>query len=205
MADDAWFDDLRARLETSYLAGGDERAQSGFRGDRSAWERVRRPILEAIDRDGTLLDVGCANGLLIESLWRWAADRGIRLEPYGLDLSSALTAIARERLPRWTGRIFDGNAWTWLPPRRFDFVRTELVYVPELHRRDYVERLLEEFLTDPGRLIVCGYGSARRADPAEDVGEVLAGWGLEVRGVVEAANDEGFPLARVAWVDRAGR
>jgi hypothetical protein len=205
LADSGWFDDLRARLENAYLSGADPRAQSGFHGDEQAWERARRPILEAIDRDGTLLDIGCANGLLMDSLWRWAAERGIQLEPFGLDLSPALAALARERLPRWGDRIFDGNALEWRPVRRFDFVRTELVYVPRRTRRAYAERLLAEFLTDAGRLIVCSYGSARRADPAEHVGEMLRTWDLEVAGRAEATNEEGFPLVRVAWVDGPAR
>ena len=54
------------------------------RGDEARWSRARRVIVDAIDRDGTFLDVGCANGLLMESLSSWAAERGHTIEPYGL-------------------------------------------------------------------------------------------------------------------------
>jgi hypothetical protein len=45
------------------------------------------------------------------------------------DFSEKLAGLARERLPHWRERIFTGNALVWEPPARFDFVRTELVYV----------------------------------------------------------------------------
>lgn len=40
-----------------------------------------------------------------------------------------LVELARGRLPQWADRIFLGEALSWDPPRRFDFVRTELCYV----------------------------------------------------------------------------
>jgi hypothetical protein len=190
--------------EEAYLACDDPRGQSGFRGDEAAWRRAREPILEAIDRSGTFLDIGCANGLLMETVPRWAGERGIAIEPFGVELSSRLASLARERLPHWRDRIFEGDAMQWSPPRRFDFVRTELGYVPERTRRAFAVRLLEQFLADSGRLIVCAYGSVRLVDPAERVGDVLRGWGLKVDGEAAATNDDGFALTRVAWVGRLG-
>src|SRR5918995_3302191 len=97
-------DELRA-LEAVYLAADDPRGGSGFRGDADRWERLRRPIAAAIDRDGTFLDVGCANGHLLECLVGWAGAEGHRIVPYGLDVSAGLIARARERLPRWTAPL----------------------------------------------------------------------------------------------------
>jgi hypothetical protein len=56
--------------------------------------------------------VGCANGLLMESVAAWCAERGLAVEPYGVDISPALAELARRRLPRWDGRIWTGNAQT---------------------------------------------------------------------------------------------
>ena len=137
-----------------YLADGDRYRGSGHTGDEASWELGRRPIAEAIHRPGTFLDVGCANGLLMESIAEWAA---FPVEPYGLDFAPQLVAEARRRLPHWADRIFLGDVLTWEPPLRFDFVRTELVYVPEAARRDSVARLLG-WIEPNGRLIVCGYG-----------------------------------------------
>jgi predicted pyridoxine 5'-phosphate oxidase superfamily flavin-nucleotide-binding protein len=154
--------------ELHYLADDDPYHGSGHSGDGQSWEAVRRPIADAVHRAGTFLDVGCANGLLMESVVRWAP---FPVEPYGLDYAPRLVAEARRRLPRWADRIFLGDARTWVPPQDFDFVRTELVYVPEEGRREYVERLLG-FVAPGGRLIVCGYGG-------DEVIAPLRSWGFE--------------------------
>ncbi|MDQ4128380.1 MAG: class I SAM-dependent methyltransferase [Actinomycetota bacterium] len=191
-------------LEASYLEACDPRDQSGFQGHEARWERARRPIVSAVDRDGTFLDVGCANGLLMESLTAWAGEDGYRIEPYGLDLIGSLSELARSRLPHWADRIFTGNVMDWQPPFRFDFVRTELEYVPPERRQALVRRLLRDFLVPGGRLIVCSYGSSRRPAPkAEPVGEILSGWGYEVAGRAEGSDTNGVVFARIAWADRA--
>ena len=193
---------MRAALEDSYLAADDPRGQSGFSGDEARWERGRRPIAAALDRDGTFLDIGCANGLLMEDFAAWAKQDGYRIEPYGLDFSPALAALARRRLPGWADRIHVGNVMNWRPPFRFDFVRTELVYVPPYRRRELVERLLRDFVTPGGRVIVCSYGSSRRSTPeAEPVGDVLLGWGYEVTGEAKGTDLNGVTFVHVAWVD----
>ncbi len=202
--DEAYYRETREMLEESYLGADDPRGQSGFRGDEARWERARRPIVSAVDRDGTFLDVGCANGLLMESLAAWAGEGGYRIEPYGLDLIDSLAAPARRRLPHWAERIFTGNVMDWQPPFRFDFVRTELEYAPPHRRQALVERLLREFVVPGGRVIVCSYGSSRRPAPkAEPVGEILRGWGYEVAGQAEGSDVNGVVFARVAWIDRA--
>jgi hypothetical protein len=99
----------------------------------------------------------------------------------------------------WRGRIFVGNALFWEPPARFDFVRTELVYVPGTLRRQYTERLLERFLTPTGRLIVCSYGSSRlegaRTEPLVDE---IRDWGFSILRVEDALSPEhGFVITRV--------
>ena len=70
--DEPYHAETRRLLEGAYLEAEDPRGGSGFRGDAGRWERARRPIASAVDRDGTFLDVGCANGLLMESLVEWA-------------------------------------------------------------------------------------------------------------------------------------
>ena len=196
--------DARTRrlLEHAYLEAEVPRGGSGFRGDGARWERARRPIVSAIDRDGSFLDVGCANGLLMESLAVWAAEDGYGIEPYGLDLIWSLAALARKRLPRWADRIHVGSVMSWRPPSRFDFVRTELEYVPEGRRQALLRRLLNEYLSPGGRLIVCSYGSYRRSAPEiEPVGEILRGGGYEVAGESEGVDTNGVVITRIAWTD----
>ena len=199
--DERYFEWLTQLLEPKYLAADNPRGQSGYGGDEVRWERARRVIAEGIHRDGTFLDIGCASGLLMESMVIWAAARGHRIEPYGLDISPKLTALARERLPHWADRIYTGNAFDWRPPMRFDFVRTEVVYVPKSWAPAYVRRLLDDFVAPGGRLLVCSYGNSGRPEPkAEPIGDILHDWGFAVSGEAEAVELNGVPVNRVAWI-----
>jgi hypothetical protein len=134
----------------------------------------------------------------------WAREDGHAVEPYGLDISAKLAALARRRLPRWRERIHVGNALHWEPPVRFDYVRTELVYVPAHRRRAYAERLLDRVVAPDGRLLVCAYGSSRpegaRAEPLVDE---LRDWGVTVHRVNDAVSEaHGFVVTRVVSVGR---
>ena len=138
----------------AYLAGDGPRAQSGHSGDAARWEASRRLLLDAVARDGSFLDVGCANGHLLECLRRWAAEEGVALDPWGVEISEELADLARERLPAWRGQIFVDYALNWRPPRRFDFVRTNVDYVPSQRRPEFLRRLLADVVEPGGRLIV---------------------------------------------------
>lgn len=194
---------LQKQLEDAYLASDNPRGQSGFGHDDDAWQRAREVIVEPVDRNGTFLDIGCANGYLLESLVTWSAERGYAIEPYGLDISEKLVELARIRLPEWSDRFFVGDALTWTPPMQFDYVRTELVYVLDQQREQYVEQLLTRVVAPGGRLIVCSYGSARRPDiRAERVGERLEAWGHATLGEAEVRHANGAAMTLVAWIDR---
>ena len=138
----------------------------------------------------------------MESVAAWAAEDGFRVEPYGLDLIESLAALARRRLPHWADRIFTGNVMSWRPPLRFDFVSTNLEYVPPERRRKLVGHLIGEYLLPGGRLVVCSYGSSRRPTPkAEPVGKILRGWGYPVAGEAEGVDTNGVVFTRVAWTN----
>jgi SAM-dependent methyltransferase len=198
--DNAWFAGMAEVFETAYLEGENPRAQSGFGGNEARWEVARRPIADVIDRDGTFLDVGCASGHLLESVVKWS-DHPV--EPYGLELSPGLAELARRQLPQWADRIFVGNALTWEPPRRFDFVRTELVYVPEPRRHEFVGRLLDRVVAPGGRLILCGYGSPRSGVRTDPVRAVVRSYGFEpeLEREVEAP-EGGGPIIELAVLRR---
>lgn len=193
--------------EAKYLAGANPRQQSGFDRDARDWERFRRPVVALIDKSGSFLDIGCANGLLMESVVGWARDAGHRVEPFGLDISAKLAELARRRLPPWSDRIFVGNALFWKPPIRFDFVRTELVYVPPSRRREYAQRLLERFVAPEGRLIICSYGSSRlEGERAELLVDEMRGWGVAIHRVEDVVSPEhGFVITRAVSVSGAAQ
>jgi trans-aconitate methyltransferase len=196
--------DAHARaIEAMQLKAPDAYGQSAFQGDAARWEALRRPCVAAVDKSGSFLDVGCANGLFLESAVKWAAQSGHKLEPYGLDQSDALAKMARTRLGLREDRIFVGDCSTWEPPRHFDFVRTELAYVPGERRREYVARLVDRFVTAGGRLIVASYGARGGVPPAEDVAALLTSWGHGVAGHAEGRDTwSDKTLTRVAWVAR---
>jgi hypothetical protein len=114
--DERWYRDGLRLMEASYLREPTPQGGSGFGGTAAQWRSSRCQICQAIDRDGTFLDAGCANGHLMESIAAWCAERGFHVKPYGFDLSAALVAEARRRLPQWADRIWVGNALDWVAP-----------------------------------------------------------------------------------------
>lgn len=199
-----WYREVGAVIVPAYLAGDDPRAQSGSSGDDAHWAYARGLLADAIDRDGSFLDVGCASGYLMETLAGWCRERGHAIEPYGLDISPELARLARRRLPRWADRIYVGNAIDWVPPRRFDCVRTGLEYVPPRRQRDLVERLLRDLVVPGGRLILGVFSEERgatRAGPSEE--ERVAAWGFKVAGRTERPHPRDARLVyRAFWIDR---
>jgi SAM-dependent methyltransferase len=190
----------RARsLERAYLAPDDAMEQSGFHGGLVRWRAEREPILRGIEHNGTLLDIGCANGYLLECLVRWAQDRRIELQPFGVDIGPRLIAAARRRLPGFAANLWVADASDWRPPRRFRYVYTLADCVPKSRLREYVFRLLERAVEPRGRLIVGSYGSRSRAEPPLDIAALLASFDLHVAG---RASGGAPPITAFAWVDR---
>lgn len=200
-----WFDANKTLLETAYLTGQYPWQQSGvgLHSHRTAadWETLRRPISDCIDRSGSFLDIGCANGYLLECLLLWVSERNLVIDPYGLDLSEKLTEVAKERLPHFAHHLYVGNAWTWIPPRTFDYVRTELVYVPKELHQQFVSLLLKGYLNPHGRLLVAEYRGRQQTEPAITIDSYLVGMGFAVKDVKVGVLD-GMVQTRVAVVER---
>jgi trans-aconitate methyltransferase len=184
----------------AYLAGDSPRAQSGHSGDALRWERARRLLLDAVERSGSFLDIGCANGHLMECLHAWAAEGGTDLEPWGLEISVELAELARRRLPQWRDRISVGNALGWKPPRRFTYARTNLDYVPAGRRAELLQHLLDDVVAPDGRLIVGVFNE--ELDGALE--ETVRSWGFEIAGRSERPHPDTSALVRRAfWMDAA--
>ncbi len=190
--EEGWHRAVAAIIVPAYLAADTPWGQSGKSGDEALWEEARRPIADAIDRDGAFLDVGCASGYLMESIVRWSPHR---IEPYGVDVSPELAELARRRLPQWADRIFVGNALDWQPPRRFEFIRTGLDYVPPSRRPDLVAHLLGHC----GRLII---GVFNEEIEQRALARNVQSWGFTISGRTERAHRDPRVMRRVFWIDR---
>lgn len=192
-----WFLEDLSALERAYLGTDDPIVGSGFHGGPARWEAQRRPILDAVHRDGHLLDVGCANGYLLECLVRWAAEDGLAITPHGVDIGAGLVARARDRLPEFADNLHVGDAWEWEPPRRYDVVYTVWDCVPEDYLEDFVRRLLARFVAPGGRFVLGAYAGRGLDETPFDVARFLTGMGLEVAGRRIAGDP---PTATFAWV-----
>ena len=199
-----WYSAVAAKITPVYLSSDNPRAQSGFNGDEDHWVQARGIIADAIDRAGTFLDVGCANGYLMESVTRWSEERRHRVEPYGLDISPELIGVARQRLPQWADRLHVGNAIDWEPPLRFDFVRTGLEYVPRRRQRDLIRRLLQRMVTPGGKLIIgtCNEKRTSGKDQEPSTADLLRSWGWKIAGRSERPHWRDDRLVyRVFWIE----
>jgi GNAT superfamily N-acetyltransferase/SAM-dependent methyltransferase len=194
-----WFDSLKHTLESAYLQQSEPWRQSGLMiSDKAAWTACRKPIADCVDKSGSFLDIGCANGYLLETVLGWTKERGLTVIPSGLDLSEKLIDLAKARLPRYKGNLRVGNAMYWkaLNPPRFDYVHSEIVYVPESLQRRYVERLIDSYLKADGRLLLTEYRS--RKDPPDKpwIDTTLADWDIRVERSVSGFYD-GNEVTRV--------
>jgi 2-polyprenyl-3-methyl-5-hydroxy-6-metoxy-1,4-benzoquinol methylase len=197
-----WFRKHEEFIAGLYVAADNPRAQSGHGGDEAQYRYTRMMVLEAIHRSGTFLDVGCANGCLMESLHRWLQGTGLNVEFYGLDISERLVELARKRLPHWRDRFFVGNALDWSPPKRFDFVCiAELEYVPRDRRKDLMRHLYDEYVADGGRLIL---GPSTQDRDSRQLEDELRCWGYPPSGYCEKSHQKYETLARrLFWFDKS--
>jgi len=193
------FTEMLDRLAESYLKEADPIRGSGFGGGAERWRAEREPLLDAVTSDGDILDVGCANGHLLECLLVWGRERGIELTPHGIDRSGALVERARSRLPGHSRNLHVGDAWSWRPPRRYAYVYVLHDCVPPDYLNEFLNRLLDRAVADGGRLIVGAYGSRSRGEPPFDVGGFLASHGWTVSGRSAGGSP---PVSAFAWVDK---
>jgi SAM-dependent methyltransferase len=191
------FIEKMASLEDVYLSSDDPIAQSGFSGGRKRWVAERSPIVEAIERDGDFLDVGCANGLLLEDIVGWAASAGHVIVPHGIDLGTALIELAQKRLPGFAANLVVADAWSWEPKRTWDHVFSLVDLAPDDLACRWLDRLAG-WVAPGGRLIIGSYGSRSRGVAPADVARLLERCGYHLTGGTLAGEP---PVSRFAWTD----
>ncbi|RKN80572.1 class I SAM-dependent methyltransferase [Paenibacillus ginsengarvi] len=201
ITEDQWYEIHKQFFTTSYLTSDSPRAQSGHSGDEYHYFHSHIMLLEAINNNGTFLDVGCANGYLLESLDKWIQSLGYyRLEFYGLDISEELIQLAKNRLPHWKQRLFTGNAFHWTPERKFDFVCVkELNYVPRDKQKAFFIHLIENYVEQGGRFMIGPYTEEIESSEMQDV---LSSWGYPPTGFVQKSHQRHKNFSRkLLWLD----
>ena len=194
-ARERWFREQREAFARHYLAEpGNPYRESGRSSGAARWEETRRCIADSVDRDGDFMDVGCANGLLLETLATWCRERGHAIVPHGIDFVPELIELARRRHPAHAASFEVANAFHWQPRRRYDFVRLGLEIVPADDRTELVRRVFARALAPRGRLIVCHYPD--RGETLLDVAAFLEREGQRVVGRSSAPNVD------LAWIER---
>ena len=182
-------------MQDVYLTSDDPMGQSGFWGGRVRWVAERSPIVAAIDRDGDFLDVGCANGLLLQDILAWAAASGHHIVPHGIDIGPSLIALARERLPGFAANLVVADAWSWQPARTWDYVFSLVDLGPDDLSCDWLGRLAG-WVAPGGRLIIGSYGSRSRGLEPVDVPGLFETCGYDVTGETLVGEP---PISRFAW------
>ena len=203
ISEEEWYERRKQATAIAYLSRDNPRAQSGHGGNEARWRYTRvLMILEALHKDGSFLDIGCANGYLIECLQKWIEGSGLKVEFYGVDISEELIDLAQKRLPDRSDRFSVANAVLWTPSRRFDFVHAhEISYAPRHRERQFLEHLLEDYLNPGGRLIIGPWAVHR---DQTDLEERLSLWGYEPTGCLLKSQSGDSTLTRkMLWFDRS--
>ena len=126
------------------------------------WYNHRYPITKAINRSGTILDIGCANGFLLRSLLEWSE---YELIPYGADIDNQLLEQCKAMFPGLEHHFvnlplhrLDEAASAGLPAQ-FDFVYWNVwddFYFDDKHYDGYLDKAYAA-VKGSGRLILGFY------------------------------------------------
>lgn len=130
--------------------------------DLKRWKQGRKFIADVIDRDGPVLDIGCANGFLLRCLQEWTG-RGNKLIPYGIDTNPEHIKQAKELFPQNQGNFFEGSVEGLV--RQDSPIKFPTVYwnvwdnydFSERERIDVLKGVIDKVLAPEGRLILGFY------------------------------------------------
>ena len=188
-----------------YLSASTPQGGSGFGGSDEEWHDARGTLADALDASRSavrFLDHACANGHLAVSMVAWGAERGVTVDPYGVDI--APEPRGREPGPTtrtWPSHFWVGDALDWVHPdgERFDLVHVLLDVVPTERHRELIQHQLDHVVAPGGRLLLSEYGDPPSARSAEAqvtrAGFAVAG---RCRQPTRGGRDRGFPSV---WID----
>ncbi|HEX3223658.1 MAG TPA: hypothetical protein VHR35_13910 [Nocardioides sp.] len=164
--------DVHRTLVGAYLSSSTPQGGSGFGGSDEEWREARGVLVDALEPGRSpvrFLDHACANGHLAVSMAAWAAELGVELEPYRVDIAPELVSRARGDHPDLASHFFAGDALTWVHPdgARFDVVHVLLDVVPIQRHRELIQHQLDHVVAPGGRVVLSEYGDPPWARSAE--------------------------------------
>lgn len=171
-------EDPRELIEGSHVSGI----------DFPEWERERRFLAATINRDGSILDIGCANGFFLRSMQEWS---GRKLDPYGVDWDARSVETARRLFP-WESSHFASLSMQELEtrtdvglPAQFDFVYWNVWDNFPLDEPKGAEalRVAWDAVAPGGRLILGLYDADKEKNLR--AAEALRSRGYQVDGIME--------------------
>ncbi len=182
--------------------------------DFSHWTKMRGFIAKTINRDGTILDIGCGSGFLLFCIQEWARHSII---PYGIDKDESLIREAKKYMSKnnfaaytidWDKRLDPLKGLEKFNiPSRYTFVYWNVWDMLTFDRKSelykYERALFEsvfELVENGGRLILGFYDSDRNKKQKI---RNLEGCGYGFNGVLEnysVRSDE--PVEIAAWIDK---
>ena len=147
------------------------------------------------------MDIGSANGYLVDCLTNWMKHSGLNLEFFGLEISRELTELSKKNFPHLKDHFFNGNVLDWIPQEKYDFVFTMILFgIPEQLREKYITRILEMYLKKGGRLIFEELEMGKTEEFLSRLNIKLSGW------CIKRTNDmkgKGPWERRFIWIDNS--
>ena len=132
--------------------------RSFWHGSRELWRTARQVILEAVNQDGTFLDVGCASGALLRDLRAWAGQRGFTLIPYGIDIIEELIIESKQNNPGFEPNFFAADNKIFKPHIDFTYICMNFPDACEKSAdKDKIVKKYLGYLKPQGRLILTLY------------------------------------------------
>lgn len=192
-----------------YLSATTPQGGSGFGGSDEDWRDSRGTLADALDPARPairFLDHACANGHLAVSMAAWGAERGVIVDPYGVDIAPALVDRARSDHPDLASHFWVGDALDWVHPdgEHFDLVHVLLDVIPAGRHRELIRHQLEHVVAPDGRLLLSEYGDPPSSRSAEAqvtrAGFPVAG---RCRQPTRGGRERGFPSVWVAAPSRS--
>ncbi|MEI8073050.1 MAG: class I SAM-dependent methyltransferase [Candidatus Saccharibacteria bacterium] len=175
------------------------------------WEQKRRFIADTINGDGSILDIGCAGGLLLRSLQEWTS---YKLDPYGVDIVEDYITAAKKLYPdlvnhfavldaRKLDNIFQVGLPTSYDYVYWNFLQAEFANDPNLYK------IIENILNLATKRVIFGFYA--RNNPEATQAEYLAerekvqGWLDKFKNNWPVSGSKFNPTKfnqAIAWIDK---